>query len=190
MLDQPPGHTWHVHWFPGEDVTVCPKEVDERIFLFGRQTRTDHSRLATVAGTEIDGFELDFLCRLRLVLDISLLSDFELTLSELFRCCEDFHHSIGYLSCRCEFYSFCVTVVGSLQVPLQREYSFGSWHLEYEVDVMRDSHKLGQSGSAEDGVIGSLEVSDLELDVLGAVVLSGPKGNWQNHLSKGYNRIA
>ena len=39
-------------------------------------------------------------------------------------------------------------------------------------------------------MIGSLEVSDLELDVLGAVVFLSPEGNWQNHLSKGYNHVA
>ena len=55
---------------------------------------------------------------------------------------------------------------------------------------MGDSHELGQSRSAEDGMIGSLEVGNLELDVLGAVALFSPDGNWQNHLSEGYSRIA
>jgi hypothetical protein len=34
MLDQFPGHPWHVHWFPHEYVSVGPKETDEREFLF------------------------------------------------------------------------------------------------------------------------------------------------------------
>ena len=38
---------------------------------------------------------------------------------------------------------------------------------------MRVSHEFGQRGAAEDGVVGCLEVSDLELDVLGAVVFLG-----------------
>jgi hypothetical protein len=43
-------------------------------------------------------------------------------------------------------------------------------------------HELGDSWSAEDGMVGSLEVCNLELDVLGAVVLPGfPKGNWEDH---------
>jgi hypothetical protein len=43
-------------------------------------------------------------------------------------------------------------------------------------------HELGDSWSAEDGMIGSLEVRDFELDVLGAVVFSGLlEGNWQDH---------
>jgi hypothetical protein len=43
-------------------------------------------------------------------------------------------------------------------------------------------HELGDRCSTEDGMAGSLEVRDLELDVLGAVVLAGfPKGNRQDH---------
>jgi hypothetical protein len=43
-------------------------------------------------------------------------------------------------------------------------------------------HELGDSRSAEDGMVGRLEVSDLELDVLGTVVVPYfPEGNWQNH---------
>jgi hypothetical protein len=34
MLDQLPGHPWHVHWFPHEYVSVSLKEADEREFLF------------------------------------------------------------------------------------------------------------------------------------------------------------
>jgi hypothetical protein len=34
-------------------------------------------------------------------------------------------------------------------------------------------HELGDSRSAEDGMVGSLDVCNLELDVLGAVVLPG-----------------
>jgi hypothetical protein len=39
-------------------------------------------------------------------------------------------------------------------------------------------------------MVGSLEVRDLELDVLGAVVFSGfPEGNWQNHLAQWNSRV-
>lgn len=47
-----------------------------------------------------------------------------------------------------------------------------------------DSHELGQSGSTKDGVIGSIKVSDLELDVLGAIVLLCTEGERQHDLSK------
>jgi hypothetical protein len=34
MLDQFPGHSWHIRWFPREYVSVSLKETDEREFLF------------------------------------------------------------------------------------------------------------------------------------------------------------
>jgi hypothetical protein len=34
MLDQLPGHPWHIRWFPREYVSVSPKEADEHEFLF------------------------------------------------------------------------------------------------------------------------------------------------------------
>jgi hypothetical protein len=34
MLDHPPGHPWHIRWFPYEYVSVSPKETDKREFLF------------------------------------------------------------------------------------------------------------------------------------------------------------
>jgi hypothetical protein len=43
-------------------------------------------------------------------------------------------------------------------------------------------HELGNSRSAEDGMVGRLEVRDFELDVLGTVVVPRfPKGNWQDN---------
>jgi hypothetical protein len=34
MLDQFPGHPWHIRWFSREYVSVSPKETDECEFLF------------------------------------------------------------------------------------------------------------------------------------------------------------
>jgi hypothetical protein len=43
-------------------------------------------------------------------------------------------------------------------------------------------HELGDSWSAKDGGVGILEVRNLELDELDAVILPGfPKCNWQDH---------
>jgi hypothetical protein len=75
----------------------------------------------------------------------------------------------------CELHVFDVTIVGNLQVPLQREYSGRTLH------IVGNRHKLGESWSAEDGMVGSFEVRNLKLDVLGAVVLPCPEGNWQNY---------
>jgi hypothetical protein len=35
MLDQIPGHLWHVRWFLSEDVSVSPEEADKRSSYFG-----------------------------------------------------------------------------------------------------------------------------------------------------------
>jgi hypothetical protein len=57
MLDQLPGHPWHVCWLPCEDVAVSPEEVDEHVFLFGVESRLDGSSLAAVACPEVNGFD-------------------------------------------------------------------------------------------------------------------------------------
>jgi hypothetical protein len=51
-------------------------------------------------------------------------------------------------------------------------------------------HELGDSRSAEDGMVGRLEVRDFELDILGTVVVPRfPKGNWQDHLAQWNSRV-
>jgi hypothetical protein len=49
MLNQLFGHPWHVRWFPREDVSVSPEEVDERVFLFRVEARPDGGGFAAVA---------------------------------------------------------------------------------------------------------------------------------------------
>jgi hypothetical protein len=50
---------------------------------------------------------------------------------------------------------------------------------KYQVRVVGYRHELGDSWSAKDGMVGSLEVRNIKLDVLGAVVLPGfHEGNW------------
>ena len=45
--------------------------------------------------------------------------------------------------------------------------------------MVGDRHELGEGGSSQDGVIGGLELGDLEVDVLGAVVVAGAEGDRQ-----------
>jgi hypothetical protein len=53
VLDQLPGHPWHVCWLPREDVSVSPQEADEHVFLFGVEARPDGGSLAAVACPEV-----------------------------------------------------------------------------------------------------------------------------------------
>jgi hypothetical protein len=64
--------------------------------------------------------------------------------------------------------------VRDLQVPLKGEYTSWAWHFEYQVGVVGHRHELGDGQSTEDGVVGGLEVRDLELDVLGTIVVPRP----------------
>jgi hypothetical protein len=79
MLDQIPGHPWHVRWFPSEDVSVSPKEADERIFLFRVKTHPDHGGLAAATCPKVDCFDLHLLGWLRFVGLVRLLWDVEFT---------------------------------------------------------------------------------------------------------------
>jgi hypothetical protein len=83
VLDLILGHPWHVRWFPSEDVLVCPKEADERVFLFQVKTRPDHGGLAIVACPKIDCFDLHFLRWLRFVGLVRLLWDVVFTWGKL-----------------------------------------------------------------------------------------------------------
>jgi hypothetical protein len=73
MLDQLPGHSWHVRWLPRDDVAVSSEEVDERVFLFGAETRPDGGGLAVVACPEVNCFDQNLLSWLRLVSFVRLL---------------------------------------------------------------------------------------------------------------------
>jgi hypothetical protein len=83
VLDQIPGHPWHVCWFPSEDVSVSPKEADERVFLFRVKAHPDHGSLAVVACPKINRLDLHFLRWLRLVVFVQLLWDVEFTWGKL-----------------------------------------------------------------------------------------------------------
>ena len=41
--------------------------------------------------------------------------------------------------------------------------------------MVGDRHELGEGGSSQDGVVGGLELGDLEVDVLGVLVVAGAK---------------
>jgi hypothetical protein len=95
VLYQPPGHPWHVRWFPSEDVWVSPEEADERVFLFRVKAHPDHGSLADVACPKVDRLDLHFLRGLRLVGYVRLLWDLEFGWGKLLECSIDFHIALG-----------------------------------------------------------------------------------------------
>jgi hypothetical protein len=68
--------------------------------------------------------------------------------------------------------------VGDLQVPLEREYTRWAWHLEYQVGVVGHRHELGDGRSAEDGMVGSLEVRDCRMDLPGPTTSVGTRTDY------------
>ena len=42
--------------------------------------------------------------------------------------------------------------------------------------MVGDRHELGEGRSSQDGVVGGLKLGDLEVDVLGVVVVAGAEG--------------
>jgi hypothetical protein len=87
VLDQIPGHPWHVCWFPREDVSISLEEADERVFLFRVEARPDGGGLAAVACPKVNRLDLNLLSWLRLVGIVRLLWDVEFTWGKLLRCC-------------------------------------------------------------------------------------------------------
>jgi hypothetical protein len=79
VLNQIPGHPWHVHCFPSEDVSFSPEEANKHVFLFQIKAGPDHGSLAAVACPKIDCLDLHFLVWLWLVGIAQLLWDVEFT---------------------------------------------------------------------------------------------------------------
>ena len=46
--------------------------------------------------------------------------------------------------------------------------------------MVGDHHEFGEGGSSQDGMVRGLELRDLEVDVLGAVVVAGAEGDRQS----------
>ena len=66
---------------------------------------------------------------------------------------------------------------------MQGENALFYWDLQHQVDIMRHGHELGESWSAKDGVVGIVEVSHKEVQILSIEVVSGAKLDWQDDLS-------
>ena len=63
-----------------------------------------------------------------------------------------------------------------------RDDSTASWHLEDIVAVMGHGHELGQGWVPEDSIVQQADVSDVEVNELGAVVVALPEGNRKTDL--------
>ena len=83
---------------------------------------------------------------------------------------------IGIFDCR----GLESSLKGTHCIPLLTRHcddSTASWHLEDIVAVMGHCHELGQGRVPEDGIVWQVNVGDVEVDELGAVVAALPKGD-------------
>ena len=75
---------------------------------------------------------------------------------------------------------------GAYRIPLftrDRDDSSASWHLDNVVAMMNDCHELGQGRIPEDGIVRQVDVGDVEVDELGAVVVTLSEGDRNADLS-------
>jgi len=150
-----PRYVWHVRGTPCKHVGVCTEKVDEHGFLFGVEVGADHQHLAV----EVVGVERDLLrsfCRLeaaRVVLGLWSLcgQGFELR-GELG----------GVLDSFPILDAFDVALVRVLVGGADGDDALGSEHLQLQVGVVRDSHRLGVSQAPDDGVVRASESHHLK----------------------------
>ena len=83
----------------------------------------------------------------------------------------------------------CCSLKGALKgahrIPFftwNRDDSSASWHIENVVAVMGDCHELGQGWIPEDGIVWQSNMSNVEVDELGSVVVALLEGDRQADL--------
>jgi hypothetical protein len=59
------------------------------------------------------------------------------------------------------------------------------WHLQHQVDIVRDCHELGKGRSPENDVVGALKVRDDEADEFNAEMLGSAELDGERDLSQG-----
>nr|BAC83293.1 hypothetical protein [Oryza sativa Japonica Group] len=158
VLNHLPGDPGHVRWSPGEDVSVCPQEGDERVFLFAIQKTTDPCGLgwAVAQGNLLDRDLV--VCgnplprggggggAKPLVTTLGLGRSSEVVRALLHASERDF------------------------KVATDRDGATGARHLHLEVGVVDRRHKLHQRGPPQDRVVGQTEVRHIEVHPLRAEV--------------------
>ena len=69
-----------------------------------------------------------------------------------------------------------------LHIGMQGENALFRRDLQHQVNIMRHGHELGESWSAKDGMVDSVEVCHKEVHVLSTKVVGSGKLDWQGDL--------
>ena len=80
----------------------------------------------------------------------------------------------------------CFVGIGDGEVGLQSQNSCRRRHLQYQIGIVQYGHELGQSWPTKYGVVGGVEVGDVEVDVLDTKVASRVELYREGDLSKRY----
>jgi hypothetical protein len=67
------------------------------------------------------------------------------------------------------------TGIGNEYIASESEDSLFYWHLKHQVPVMRYGHEFGDGRMTKDSMVGTLEVSDHKVDVVGTEVVCRAK---------------
>ena len=73
-----------------------------------------------------------------------------------------------------------------LEISIDGDRTVGSRHLQFDVDVTRPRHELGESWTPKDGVVSTLEGDYFETEMLSAIVCLRSKSNLKLDASHGF----
>jgi hypothetical protein len=95
---------------------------------------------------------------------------------ELCRCCQSVSHLTAHL----------VAVIGPLNVSPNGDDPTRSCHLQYQVGVMGNYHKLGECWPSQESIVHSLKIGHLKLYSFSSEGLLSPEGCGKRDLSNGH----
>ena len=148
MLGEFPRNTWHVSWTPRKYFPVLTEELDERAFLCDRQTRGYIDCLGRVGRVHlmrpcvICCVERSIDCQLFMLRqECAVVGDRQI--SE----CLLHAERLG------DFAELAVVSIGPLEVSMDSDYSFWSWHLQHEVRVVWHRHESSERWAPKDSMV-------------------------------------
>jgi hypothetical protein len=130
---------WHVHRLPCEYISIVLQELDERPFLFDVEAGPDDCSLAFIRESQIDPFS--FFSRSHRGHNLSFVrGDHDIfIIQSVIRLC-----GMGYRGPDSESHldGALKAFRGALEVDAHCDNSLRSWHLEYHVWVVWNSHEF------------------------------------------------
>jgi hypothetical protein len=183
VLGDIPRYAWHVRGTPRKKFGVCAEKVDEHCFLFGVELGADPDFLAgVVAGVERDRLDcLGWLEVAGMPLHVGRLFGEAIQVGD-----EGFGLGEGFGV----LHAFHVALVSVAVRGSNSDDSLRARHLELEISVVRDDHKLGVARSSQHRVIGPLEPDYLESEGFPSEVGGSSEADGQIKFPKGQDTLA